>query len=236
MVDEQTIVANLKRVRDRMQLACEKAGRDPAGVALLLATKTVPADVIAVAVKAGANLLAENQAQEFVQKRPLLAGLPITWHFIGHLQTNKVRSLVPHVACIQSVDRLSLVAELHKQMSNRGLIQDVLIEVNTSGAASKQGVAPAEALAFVRDVARYTSLRVQGLMTIGPLTADTSTVRDSFRTLRELGSTIQQEGLEGVQMKELSMGMSGDFELAIAEGATIVRVGTAVFGHRPLPA
>ncbi|MCM8750505.1 YggS family pyridoxal phosphate-dependent enzyme [Thermomicrobiaceae bacterium CFH 74404] len=232
----ELILANLEAVRSRIRDACRRAGRSPEEVDLLLVTKTVPAERIRVAVEAGERLIGENKAQEALAKYEELKDLPIEWHFIGHLQTNKVKDVLTFASMIQSVDRMRLVEKLDQQLQRLGRSLDVLIQVNTSEEESKFGVAPEETLAFVRQVARYDTLNIKGLMTIGKLSADPEDARRCFRLLRQLRDRIVAEGIPRVRMEILSMGMSGDLEIAVEEGSTLVRVGTAVFGPRPQPA
>ncbi|WP_341838092.1 YggS family pyridoxal phosphate-dependent enzyme [Chitinophaga pollutisoli] len=230
------ILHHLAAINDRIAAACKAVGRNPGEVRLLLATKTVPAARIRLALEAGQTLIAENKVQELKEKFAELEDIPHENHFIGHLQTNKIKDLLKYnVSCLQSLDRLELAEKLHQRLLAENKEMDVLIQVNTSGEDSKFGVPPAEAKVLVQAVAALTTLKVKGLMTIGLFSADTEKVKHCFRLLRHLRDEIAAAKIEGVEMKELSMGMSGDLEAAIAEGATIVRVGTAVFGQRPTP-
>ncbi|MBE3596234.1 MAG: YggS family pyridoxal phosphate-dependent enzyme [Hydrogenibacillus sp.] len=233
--DAARIRDNLRHLRERIETACARSGRRPETVKLLLATKTVPAERLRAAVDAGERLFGENKAQELREKQPALADAPVEWHFIGHLQTNKVKDVIPYVTMIHSVDRLSLAEALHKRLSRDGKAMDVLIQVNTSEEPSKFGVRPEEAPMLIEQVAAFPTLRIKGLMTIGKLSADPKDARRCFRLLREIRDRARDLRLPGVEMAELSMGMSGDLEIAIEEGATIVRVGTAVFGERKYP-
>ncbi|MFA9400041.1 MAG: YggS family pyridoxal phosphate-dependent enzyme [Acidobacteriota bacterium] len=226
------IRANLGRVKGRMTAACEAAGRDPEEVRLLLATKTVEPERIRVAIEAGETLVAENRVQEVRPKFEALSDLDYQRHFIGHLQSNKINALIPYISCLQSLDRISLANKLQKRLEREDEQLDVLLQVNTSREQSKFGLDPAELEAFATDVSRLDRLRVRGLMTIGLFTDDPDLARPSLRQLRELSDRVRELNLEGVEMNELSMGMSGDLEVAIEEGATIVRVGTAIFGDR----
>lgn len=227
---ETNVVANLAAVRARVDEACRAAGRAPEDVQVLLATKTVPADRIAVAVRAGARLIGENRVQELAQKDAELAGLPCERHFIGHLQTNKVNQVLRYVSCIQSVDSVDLADRLQRRLERLDGTVDVLIQVNTSGEASKFGLAPGDALDVLRDVAKRDRLTVRGLMTIGLLSTEPDQVRSSYRALRDIRG--QARDVVGLELPVLSMGMSSDLELAVAEGSTMVRVGSAVFGAR----
>jgi pyridoxal phosphate enzyme (YggS family) len=188
--------------------------------------------LIRVAIEAGASLVAENRVQEVRPKFEALADLDYERHFIGHLQSNKINALVPYVSCIQSLDRLSLAKKLQSRLEREGETREVLLQVNTSGEDSKFGLAPADLKEFVSRVSRFDALKIRGLMTIGLFTEDPELARPSLRRLRELRDQVRQLNLDQVGMDELSMGMSGDLEVAIAEGSTIVRVGSAVFGAR----
>ncbi len=229
------IRSNLASVNERIESACAAAGRPPDEVRLLLATKTVDAPRVRVAIEAGADLVAENRVQEVRPKYEALSDLDYERHFIGHLQSNKINALVPYVSCIQSLDRLSLARKLQKRLEREGETRDVLLQVNTSREDSKFGLEPDALEDFVTEVSRLDALRVRGLMTIGLFTDDLELARPSLRLLRELRDRVREMNLDGVEMAELSMGMSGDLEVAIEEGATIVRVGSAVFGSRPAP-
>lgn len=233
---KEDILHQITLIEKRIADACVAAGRNPQDVRLLLATKTVPPERIRVALEAGRTLIAENKIQELKEKFAALEDIPHENHFIGHLQTNKIKDLLKYnVSCLQSLDRLDLAEKLHQRLQSDNRTMDVLIQVNTSGEASKFGVEPALALDLVRSVAQLKTLRIKGLMTIGLLSAEAGKVQACFRLLRNLRNSIRAQGVDGVEMNELSMGMSGDLETAIAEGATIVRVGTAIFGQRPTP-
>lgn len=235
MLTEAQIRDNLAALNARVAAACDAAGRSPAEVQVLLATKHVPADRIAAAVAAGARLIGENRVQELAAKDAEVARLPCTRHFIGHLQNNKVNQVLRYVSCVQSVDRLELADRLQRRLDTLDHTLDVLVQVNTSGEASKHGVAPEQAVDLIRDVARRDRLRVHGLMTIGLPADDAELIRPSYRRLRELARTVHDLGIDGVAMDVLSMGMSSDLDIAVAEGSTMVRVGSAVFGARPRP-
>lgn len=229
------ILSNLSLVKRRIEAASEKAGREPGSVRLLLATKTVAAEKIRVAIEAGEVLIGENKVQELKQKDEQLRILPVERHFIGHLQTNKIKDVLKYVNCIQSVDRAELAEKLHQRLLYEGRKLDVLIQVNTSFEQSKFGAHPDDALRLIETVRSFGTLQVKGLMTIGLFEADPEKVRPSFRLLREIRDDAMERGLLLPGQDALSMGMSGDMETAIEEGATIVRVGTAVFGKRQYP-
>jgi len=225
-----SIAANLAEIQTRISVACARCGRDPATVRLLAVSKTVGAERIAEAVTAGQQLFGENYVQEFVAKA---AELPSTlqWHFIGALQSNKVRYLAGKVSLIHSVDRLSLAQEIDRQWGKLGLQAEILLEVNLGDEGSKAGRSAGETLALADAVSRLPHLRLRGLMALPPFLDDPEAVRPYFRRLRELADELTQ-ALPGTEFLELSMGMSHDFEVAIEEGATLIRVGTALFGTR----
>ncbi|RIQ35869.1 YggS family pyridoxal phosphate-dependent enzyme [Jiangella rhizosphaerae] len=229
---------NLAAVRARVDAACVAAGRAPDEVELLLATKTQPAARIAEAIAAGARLIGENRVQELAEKDLELTALAgpklFERHFIGHLQSNKVNQVLRYVSCVQSVDGVELADRLQRRLETLDRTLDVLVQVNTSGEATKSGVAPAGAVTVVTEVAKRDRLRVRGLMTVGLQSPDEAAVRASYRALRELRDRAAD--VVGAELPVLSMGMSGDLEAAVAEGATMVRIGSAVFGPRPRPA
>ena len=239
-VDDATqIAASLRAVEARIEAAARRAGRAPSDVQLLLATKTVPASRVALALRAGDYALGENKVLEGEAKAAELDArgveAPRGWHVIGHLQTNKVKYALRYARCIESIDRMRLVTRLDRLLEAEGRALDVMLQVNVSGEASKYGVTPEELPAFAREVAQVETLRIRGLMTIGKFGDTPEVARPGFARLRELRDRVLAEGIERCEPRELSMGMSGDLELAIEEGATIIRVGTAVFGARPLP-
>ncbi|MBS7254174.1 YggS family pyridoxal phosphate-dependent enzyme [Flavobacterium branchiicola] len=229
---KEQIIYNLKQVHQRIEEACKIYGRDVNDVRLLLATKTVPAEKISLAIEAGETLMGENKMQELRDKDAVLRQLNIERHFIGHLQTNKVKDVLKYVTCIQSLDRISLAQELDKQLQKEGRNLDVFIQVNTSFEESKFGLAPSEVIAFIKEIKQYKALKIKGLMTIGLLDVEKEKMRPSLRLLREIRDEIYAENIEGISHLELSMGMSQDLELAIAEGSNMVRVGTSIFGNR----
>lgn len=226
-----SISRNLANIQLRIRAAAEAAGRDPASVRLVAVSKTRPAGDIVEAFQAGQTIFGENYVQELTAKLDQLQE-PIQWHVIGHLQSNKVKYIAGRVALIHSVDRLSLAEEISRQWGKLGLVCPVLIQVNISGEATKSGTTEEGALQLVRECARLPNLRIRGLMTMPPFFDDPEAARPYFAGLRRLSAAIKSAGIAGVEMSELSMGMSGDFEAAIQEGATLVRVGTAIFGER----
>lgn len=233
---KEDILHNLEVIHDRIKKACEKAGRNRDEVRLLLATKTVSPTFIKIALENGQTLIAENKVQELKEKYEELKETPHENHFIGHLQTNKIKDILKYdVACVQSLDRMDLAEKLHQRLLAERKTIEVLIQVNTSNEESKFGVHPDEAVELTRKVSELSTLKIKGLMTIGLFSAETEKVRPCFRLLKNLQQEIIKQNIPHVEMKELSMGMSGDLETAIEEGATIVRVGTAVFGARVYP-
>lgn len=226
------IAVNLAQVRERIVAACRRAGRDPSQVRLIAVTKNVPVARIQEAIALGVTAVGENRVQEAVAKHASL-GDQVEWHFIGHLQTNKVRQLLPWADLIHSLDRLNLAAELQRQAERTGReVIRVLLQVNVAGESSKYGMAPAEVMPFLRHLAEFPRLKVCGLMTIAPGVEDAEAVRPVFRELRGLAERIAAGGWPGVEMRYLSMGMTQDFEVAVEEGSNLVRIGTAIFGRR----
>lgn len=231
------IKEQLKETQKRINAACHNAGRNPEDVTLMLATKTVSAENINHALDAGGNLLGENRAQELQGKYSMANNDKAEWHFIGHLQTNKINNVLPYVTCIQSVDRLKLAKMLHNRLTRDNRQLDILVQVNTSYEDSKFGVLPENTLAFIEELTEFDTLKIKGLMTIGKLSSHSEETRKSFRLLKSIQKQVIDAGYldSGVEMEVLSMGMSGDLEAAIEEGATMVRVGTAIFGDREYP-
>jgi pyridoxal phosphate enzyme (YggS family) len=223
---------NVNMVRERIARCCERIGRDPATVTLVAVAKTFPAEMVRDVVRAGIVDIGENYVQELLQKRAALGDEEIRWHFIGHLQGNKARMVAPFAHLIHAVDSAGLARELDRRARDAGRVLDVLIEVNTTGEGSKFGVRPDNAEAMVRSLEPFTNLRIAGLMTIGPFLPDPEESRPMFRSLRALRDTIAAAPQANVAMRHLSMGMTGDFEVALEEGATILRIGTAIFGLR----
>lgn len=233
---ENNIAHNLAIIQQRIAAACLKANRLPGDVSLLLATKTVSAERIQVAFEAGVKLIAENKVQELKEKYDALKNVPHQNHFIGHLQTNKIKELLKYdVECIHSIDRFELAEKLHQRLLAENKTLNILIQVNTSGEESKFGVHPEGAIDLAKKVAQLHTLKIQGLMTIGIFSAEAELVRNCFRLLKNIRQQIIAARIPDISMDELSMGMSNDLEAAIEEGATIVRVGTAIFGTRTLP-
>ena len=221
----------LRKIEERIAQTALRAGRDPKSVRLVAVSKTKPAAAIADAFACGQRIFGENYVQELVGKQGELTQ-DISWHFIGSLQSNKGRQIAGRVDLIHSVDRLSLAREIDRQWGALGKFCDILVQVNISREETKGGTSSEELLDLVREVARLPHLRVRGLMTMPPFFDDPEGARPYFRRLRELAGEVAAAAIAGVEMRELSMGMSGDFEAAIEEGATLVRVGSALFGER----
>lgn len=230
------IVKNIAHIQKRIDESCKRSNRKPEEVKLLLATKTVSPERIMTAINAGYNLIAENRIQELKEKFEPLRTTPHNNHFIGHLQTNKIKELLKFdVTCVQSLDRIDLAEKLDQRLNTEGKTMEVLIQVNTSNEESKFGIHPEDAVEFTKQVAQFPCLKIKGLMTIGLFSTDEDKVRNCFKLLKSIQQQIIYANIAGVEMTELSMGMSGDLEIAIEEGATIVRVGTAIFGTRTTP-
>lgn len=228
-----SIAENIAAVRARIDAAALRAGRDPQHVRLLPVSKTVPEERIRRAVRDGCTEFGENKVQEAKRKAENLADLDVNWCVIGHLQTNKARDVAAFAHEFQALDRHRAAAALDRRLQAVGRGLRVYVQVNTSGEESKFGLEPEATLDFLGELSVYSSLEIQGLMTLARFTADTEQVRECFRVLRELRDEGLQRGLVGPG--ELSMGMSGDYETAIEEGSTCVRVGQAIFGARALP-
>jgi PLP dependent protein len=225
------IKQNLEEINRRLDHAARRAGRDPAEIRLVAVTKTVSPERLQEAVAAGQSLFGENYVQEAKTKITSL-GPGLTWHFIGHLQSNKARVAVELFGLVHSVDRLSLAQALEQAAGRQGKVQNILVQVNLAGEESKSGTAPANAQALLLAISQMPHLRVLGLMTMPPWFDDPERVRPYFKALRELRDRLRRLNLVEGDLPELSMGMTGDFEVAVAEGATLVRIGTAIFGRR----
>lgn len=232
MVD---IAGNCRRVMDAIADAAERSGREPRRVRLLAATKTQPVEAVRAAVEAGVSLLGENYVQEAQAKKDLVGG-NAEWHLIGHLQRNKARAAVGLFSLIQSLDNARLARILDREAQGQDRDVAVLVEVNLGGEASKTGVAEEGLVPLLREVSGLSRVRVKGLMVVPPLAADPEASRPYFRRLRELRDSVNELGLANVALEELSMGMTHDYHIAVAEGSTLVRVGTALFGPRSVPA
>jgi len=226
------IESRLKGVTDQIKAAAARSGRDPNSVRLVAVSKTVSADHVLAAIQAGVTDLGENYVQEAQAKIRALGDENVSWHFIGHLQTNKAKHAVRLFDLIHSVDSVKLARELNKRSADLGKVQNVLVQVNISGERTKSGIETDLAMDLVGQMAHLENLAICGLMTMPPYFNAPEKVRPYFRALRNLQGLIRNEHFPNVGMGDLSMGMSGDFEAAIEEGATLVRIGTAIFGKR----
>jgi hypothetical protein len=228
---ETDIITNIIQVRQRIAAAAARCNRSPDSVKLLAVTKTVAPELVQQAIKAGVTACGENYVQEAREKIGLIRE-KVQWHMIGYLQTNKAKYVVNLFDYIHSVDRLELAREIDKRAGLIGRKINILIEVNVSGEESKSGIETSRVLALIKDVSLLENLNVKGLMTMAPYSTNPENSRPCFSALKNLQQKIIQEGIAGIQMDELSMGMTDDFEIAIEEGATLLRIGRAIFGER----
>ncbi|MCK8602264.1 YggS family pyridoxal phosphate-dependent enzyme [Desulfoferrobacter suflitae] len=228
-----SIAENIAAVKRRMADACARAGRNPAEVKLVAVSKMVPLDRIAEGARAGLKILGENYVQEALEKIRALDEPGISWHFIGHLQSNKAKMVVEGFDLVHTVDRRSLAKELDRRARQHGRILPVLLQVNVGQEETKSGTSSEELGSLFQYVSSLDALRVRGLMTLPPFLDDPQEVRPYFRHLRHLLEQLREKASSPEDLTELSMGMSHDFEVAIEEGATLIRVGTALFGSRP---
>ena len=225
------IQENIRSVEANIRAACEKAGRNPDEVTLVAVSKTKPVSMNEEAIAAGTIDFGENKAQDLRDKYEVLPK-NLNWHFIGHLQTNKIKYVVGRACLIHSVDSLRLAEAIEAECAKKELTADILIEVNVAGEESKFGVSPAETESLVREISKLPHIQVQGLMTIAPYTPDAEENRIYFHNLHKLYVDIKSKNIDNVSMSVLSMGMTGDYMVAVEEGATHVRVGTGIFGER----
>jgi pyridoxal phosphate enzyme (YggS family) len=226
------ISENLARVRERIETAARRSGREPERVRLVAVSKTVGPERVRQAIEAGMRILGENYVQE-AQKKIEALGHDVTWHFIGHLQTNKAKLAARLFDLIHSVDRVNLAEELDRQAKLQGKVLPVLLQINISGETTKFGAQEKEILMLAEKLSEMEGIEIKGLMAMPPFFEDPEASRPYFVELRKLGERLGQQKIPRISMEELSMGMSNDFEVAIEEGATLVRVGTAIFGPRP---
>jgi len=232
MVAPEAVSGRVRRIRDRIQKAALSCGRDPADIELVAASKTVSPNLIRAAMRAGVRIFGESYIQEAREKINAMGTEGVSWHFIGHLQTNKAKYAVHLFDLIHSVDDLKLAQELDKRAGAIGKIQKILIQVNISREESKSGVDTDHALGLVREISTFDHVNLCGLMTMPPYFNEPEKVRPYFRALRTLQTMMMKQGGRNANIRALSMGMSGDFETAVEEGATLVRIGTAIFGER----
>ena len=228
----QSIEQRLAHIRNEIRTAALACGRDPETIDLVAVSKRKSSHTVAAAIKAGVTLLGENYIQEAVDKIDTIGPCPATWHFIGHLQTNKARFAVKYFDLIHTVDSLKLAREINKQAGKINKRQAILLQVNIADEASKSGTTVSQALALARDIAGLEHVHLTGLMGMPPFFDDPEGARPYFKAMAALLTTIRKENIPGIDLKHLSMGMSGDFKVAIEEGSTMVRIGTAIFGSR----
>lgn len=225
------ILENIKIVKKNIQMACEKVGRNPEEVTLIAVSKTKPYEDIEKALPSGILDYGENKVQELCDKYEVLSK-NINWHMIGHLQRNKVKYLVGKTALIHSVDSYRLAEQIEKEFAKKDMIADILVEVNMANEESKFGITSQETEQLILDIAKFKHVKIQGLMTIAPFTENPESNREYFRNMKKLSVDISNKNIDNVSMNILSMGMTGDYQVAIEEGATMVRVGTGIFGER----
>lgn len=228
---ESSVRVNIERVRSRIAEAAQRSGRKASDVRLMAVTKTVDDDLIMEAIDTGIDIIGESYIQEATRKINKM-GRPLEWHMIGHLQSNKAKYVVSLFDMIHSVDRMELAVELDRRAKIAERIMNILIEVNVSGEKTKSGVPLSDAVGLLKNIAALRNLSVQGLMTMPPWFNDAEDARPYFRALREMKERLVDEQIPGVELRELSMGMSGDYEVAVEEGSTIVRIGRTIFGER----
>ena len=225
------VAENYRYVLKKVEEACVRSGRDPKDVTLIAVSKTKPVEMIEEAMEAGARVFGENKVQELCDKYEQLPK-DLHWHLIGHLQRNKVKYIVDKAELIHSVDSLKLAEEISKEALKKNVEVNILIEVNVAEEESKFGVSVEETPVLVEEIAKLLGIHIQGLMTIAPYTTDPEENRPVFRTLKKLAVDIKKKNIDNVCMDVLSMGMTGDYQVAVEEGATLVRVGTGIFGER----
>ncbi len=234
MISKEELEINLEGVKKRVEAAAKRAGRDVDSVKLIAVSKTNPAEAVENAFNAGISVFGENKVQEMTEKQETLKSIndKLEWHLIGHLQTNKVKYIIGKTALIHSVDSLKLAEEINRLSEKNNTVTDILIEVNIADEESKFGITAGNCEDIVREIAVLKHVRIRGLMCIAPQTDEPESNRKYFQKLRKLSVDINNKNIDNVYMHELSMGMTGDFEVAIEEGATMVRVGTGIFGKR----
>jgi hypothetical protein len=225
----EIIKNNLEIINKKIKKAALKTNKNPEGIKLVAVTKTATIEQIKEAVSAGVKIIGENKVQEAKEKYQIL-NADIEWHLVGHLQTNKVKYAIEIFDLIHSVDSIKLVKEIDKRSLQFGMITNVLVEVNVSGEETKYGIKPEEVEPFLKEISEFSRIKVRGLMTIAPIAEDKEKVRPYFRKLKELSKEIKRKNIKNVRMDYLSMGMTEDFEVAIEEGANMVRIGRGIFG------
>ena len=237
MVSAKQIQSNLDEIRSRIDAACKRSNRNPDSVTLIAVSKMNPAEAVIAAADAGQYVFGENRVQELRSKQDEIGsyskdGRELEWHLIGHLQTNKVKDTVGNVVLIHSVDSLKLAEAISKESIKKGITSDILLEVNISDEESKFGLSPDQAGIVAAEISKLPNAKIRGLMTVAPYTENPETNRIYFKKLKDLSVDISSKNIDNISMDVLSMGMTGDFEVAIEEGATHVRVGTGIFGAR----
>lgn len=225
----ETIKNNLEIINEKIKKAALKANRNPQEIKLVAVTKTATIEQIKEAISAGVKIIGENKVQEAKEKYQILSA-DIEWHLVGHLQTNKVKYAIEIFDLIHSVDSIKLAKEIDRRSLQFGMITNVLVEVNVSGEETKYGIKSEEVEPFLKEISEFSRIKVRGLMTITPIAEDKEEVRPYFRKLRELSKEIKSKNIKNVKMDYLSMGMTDDFEVAIEEGANMVRIGRGIFG------
>jgi len=235
VIDRSALRARLADVRARIARAAGRAGRDPASIRLVAVSKTFPADYVRAAADAGQIDFGENKVQEALAKMDETADLPVQWHLVGHLQSNKARKAGARFDVVHSIDDAALIARLDEAAAAAGRRVEVLVQVDLAGETTKYGAGQNELLSIFTAARTARAVQVSGLMLIPPAVEDPEQARPFFRRLRAVRDRLRDEGVEPAMLNELSMGMTHDFEVAIEEGATIVRIGTAIFGSRPVP-
>lgn len=226
-----TVSSAVADVSARITAACERVGRNPQEVTLIAVSKTMPVEAIREAMACGMVDFGENRPQELRDKQAEITE-PLRWHMIGALQTNKLKYVIGKTTLIHSVDSVHLAEAIEEMSAKKGLVTDVLLEINIAGEDSKHGISPEDSEQLVRDVAKFSHIKIRGLMTVAPYTEDAEENRVHFRKMKQLMVDINSKNIDNVYMDVLSMGMTGDYEIAVEEGATLVRVGTGIFGHR----
>ncbi len=229
---QQEVRENVRSILQQVRQTALEAGRDPQQVQVMAVTKTVAPELVNAAIAEGITLLGENKAQELCEKYDSYCKEGVSIHFIGHLQTNKVRQIVDKVCMIESVDSVKLAREIERQCANIGKVMDVLVEVNIGAEESKSGVSPEQLPALLQEIGQFEHIRVRGLMAIPPVCEDEQQVSQYFSQMSQLFIDIKQKKYDNINMEILSMGMSADYPIAVQQGSNIVRIGTAMFGQR----
>lgn len=234
MQEKDTIQSAIAQVSARIAAACQRAGRKPEEVTLIAVSKTMPVEAIREAMACGVKEFGENRPQELRDKQAEISE-PLHWHMIGSLQTNKLKYVIGKTVLIHSVDSIHLAEAIEEASAKKNLVTDILLEINIAGEASKHGISPEDLEPLVREIAKLVHVKIRGLMTVAPYTENAEENRIHFKKMKQIMVDINSENIDNVYMDVLSMGMTGDYEIAVEEGATLVRVGTGIFGHRMYP-